>query len=317
MENTKKRNYITIISVLLLLLFGSVVYIAISLVIGNKHEDEVIENNHVENATKDPMLEYVCSKESVYILESGLIKFMSEFKSGNTYEIRYELENPDYEILIQDYKIDEIAGTGTESEKAINLMNEFSGRLTHLSNYDNKYEISAVPLLKYSLDNPEHGLNCKNKAQIFNGMCLALNIYCRKVWLMPNSSYDDECHVVNEVWDTTLNKWVMVDISNNIYWVDENGTKLSVLEIRDKIANQEFCTPVYPMDGLEDLENSLQNSYGLFLYYGKNMVWFQYLSDNGAAEGEDTRYNLVPECYEVEDGASYISKEAIDASPIK
>ena len=46
---------------------------------------------------------------------------------------------------------------------------------------------------------------------------LALGIYARKVWIMPNSGYDSDCHVVNEVWDSTLNKWVMLDITNNQY----------------------------------------------------------------------------------------------------
>lgn len=307
MEKTRKRKYITLIIVLTLLLIACIVYIIINQKTGKYSE------NHT---TKDVMLEYICSKDSVYVLESGVIKRMSEFKSGNTYEIKYDFEHADYDILIRDYKIDEIAGTGTESEMAINLMNEFSGRLTHFSNYDSKREISAVPLLNYSLDNPEHGINCKNKAQILNGMCLALNIYCRKVWLMPNSIYDGECHVVNEVWDTSLNKWVMVDISNNIYWVNENGTPLSILEIRDRLENQEFCTPVYPKDGLEELTNSLQNNYGLFLYYAKNMVWFRYLTENTSTEGLDT-YILVPECYDDELGSSYITREAIEASPIK
>lgn len=80
----------------------------------------------------------------------------------------------------------------------------------------------VLALLAYSLDNNSHGINCRSKAQILNEMCLALGIYARKVWIMPSSMYDTDCHVVNEVWDTALQKWVMLDVTNNQYWVDEN-----------------------------------------------------------------------------------------------
>ncbi|MGN1188902.1 MAG: hypothetical protein ACI4SL_00735, partial [Candidatus Ornithospirochaeta sp.] len=109
-------------------------------------------------------------------------------------------------------------------------------------------------ILEYSLDNKKNGINCRNKAQIFNEMMLSLSIYSRKVWIMPYSSYDDECHVVNEIWDSSLNKWIMLDISNNAYWIDENDVPLSLLEIREKGANQSFCTPVIYKDDIKDKE---------------------------------------------------------------
>lgn len=46
----------------------------------------------------------------------------------------------------------------------------------------------------------------------------------------------------------------MLDISNDLYWVDEYATPLSVLEIRDKIIEGEFCTPVSATDNLSDLQ---------------------------------------------------------------
>lgn len=152
-------------------------------------------------------------------------------------------------------------------------------------------------------------------------MCLALGIYSRKVWICPNSVYDTDCHVVNEVWDSSLSKWVMLDITNNYYWVNESGTPLSVLEIREHIANQKFCTPVSPanpldtLDELTDLEKSLNCNYENFLYIAKNMVLMKYCGENTVGEGKEF-YSLVSEAITYDTRCMLISKETIEASPV-
>ena len=192
-------------------------------------------------------------------------------------------------------------------------MDEYAPRLTHKSNYDNSVDMNALSLLKHSLDNESHGINCRNKAQILNEMCLALGIYSRKVWIMPNSIYDSDCHVVNEVWDTKLGKWVMLDITNNEYWVDENGTPLSVLEIRYKGAMQEFCTPVKPGDRLDDLEGLKEKYIGDFLYIMKNMVYMQYCHRFTVGESE-VIYMLFPENLDTK-YEMIISEESCERAP--
>lgn len=258
---------------------------------------------------------YLQNTDEIYVMESGILYEYLDFADGEDYEISYDFENEDYSVLIDKYKIDTIAGDGSEFKKAVRLMNEYAPRLTHKSNYDNHIEINALSLLDYSLDNPEQGINCKNKAQILNEMCLALGIYSRKVWIMPNSKYDSDCHVVNEIWDTQLNKWIMLDITNNRYWVDENDTPLSILEIRYKGAMQEFCTPVYPDSKLDNLEEIKAASIDNFLYIMKNMVYFEYMIQYTVGES-DNSYLLLPENFN-EDIENMISKNAVEASPIK
>lgn len=262
---------------------------------------------------------YLQSTDQIYIMEAGILKSGLEFKEGKDFTIKYDFDNEEYPLLIEKYKIDEIAGNGTEFEKAKNLMSEFAWRLYHKSNYDNSVDMNAIALLEYSLDNREQGINCLNKAQILNEMCLALGIYSRKVWIVPNSVYDGDCHVVNEVWDTTLNKWVMLDITHNQYWVDENGTPLSVIEIRTKGANQEFCTAVWAGDDLSDLQRSKAENIGSFLYIMKNMYRIQYCDTQTVGESED-RYFLSPKNFEPE--YEYVLEQAIslencESSPIE
>ncbi|MBR1815571.1 MAG: transglutaminase domain-containing protein [Lachnospiraceae bacterium] len=258
-------------------------------------------------------MSYQQSPNEIYIMESGILYNQLEFKAGNDYEISYDFDNEEYKELLEKYDIANIAKDGSEFEKAKNLMNEFAPRLKHKSDYDNHIDMNALSLLEYSLDNNNHGINCRNKAQILNEMCLALGIYSRKVWIMPNSKYDGDCHVVNEVWDSTYNKWIMLDITNNMYWVDENGNPLSILEIRTKIANQEFCTPVDAEDNLKDLDKSLNNNFDNFLYIAKNLVYMEYMGKYTKNE-DDTFYLLFPE--NLNTSFEYIiSEKAIEASP--
>lgn len=258
-------------------------------------------------------MSYQQSPNEIYIMESGILYNQLEFKEGNDYDISYDFDNEEYKELLEKYDLANIAKDGSEFEKAKNLMNEFAPRLKHKSDYDNHVDMNALSLLEYSLDNKKHGINCRNKAQILNEMCLALGIYSRKVWIMPNSKYDSDCHVVNEVWDSTYNKWIMLDITNNMYWVDENGNPLSILEIRTKIANQEFCTPVDAEDNLKDLDKSLNDNFDNFLYIAKNLVYMEYMGKYTKNE-DDTFYLLFPK--NLDTSFEYIiSEKAIEASP--
>ena len=237
---------------------------------------------------------YLQSPEEIYIMESGILKNNLAMRQENDVALRYDFEHEDYAKLILQYQIDQIAGEGSEWERAARLMNEFAPRLRHHSTYDNHVKMTAIALLAYSLDNRSQGINCRSKAQILNEMCLALGIYARKVWIMPYSGYDNDCHVVNEIWDSTLQKWVMLDITNNQYWIDGEGTPLSVLEIREKGANREFCTPITYGESPEKPEKLLQKHESEFLYIMKNMVYMQYCEQYTVGESEKI-YLLFPE----------------------
>lgn len=173
---------------------------------------------------------------------------------------------------------------------------------------------SALKLLEYSLNDKSHGINCRAKAQILNEMCLSLGIYARKVWIMPYSGYDGDCHVVNEIWDVSLNKWVMLDITNNEYWVDESNTPLSVLEICDKAALREFCTPVETGDQIGDLQGLQEKNIGSFLYIVKNMAYMEYCAEYTAGESKDF-YFLLPQSLTPSEHTQIISRTAVENAP--
>lgn len=257
---------------------------------------------------------YLQSTDEIAIMEAGILNRFETFGSGEEHLFTYDMTNEEYPSLRADYRLEATAGTGSELERALRLMDEYAPRLKHKSNYDNHVPMTAPDLLTYALDKPANGINCRAKAQILNEMCLSLGIYARKVWIMPLSPYDSDCHVVNEVWDTALNKWVMLDITNDQYWVDESGTPLSVLEIRTLGGEQGFCTPVCPGDSLKNLHVLKDKYIGNFLYIMKNLFYTQYCDAYGVGEIQPV-WCLIPEnaksSYEYK-----ISESAVNRSPV-
>lgn len=304
MEKSKKKTKkIALIAGIIVLIAGLLVSIGFNIYFGIYY----IKQNT-----------YLQSTEQIYIMEAGVLCNNLDFHDGTDYKLQYDFSHEDYEILKSKYQIENTAKGGTEFERALLLMNEYAPRLTHKSDYDNHREQSATDLLEYSLDNRSHGINCRAKAQIFNEMCLALGIYSRKVWIMPYSKYDSDCHVVNEVWDTSLDKWVMLDITNNEYWVDENNMPLSILEIRSKVALREFCTPVKADDKTNNLQGLKDKNIGDFLYIVKNMAFMEYCTEYTVGESADF-YLLTPQNVPQNaptEKALIINKDAVESAPM-
>ena len=90
---------------------------------------------------------------------------------------------------------------------------------------------------------------------------MSLGIYARRVKIMPYSPYDFDNHVVVEIYDK---KWIMLDPTTDGIFIDENRIPLSLLEIREKLANDKFVTYVKPKDKLVDLKK-LKDKYK-FIY---------------------------------------------------
>ena len=259
---------------------------------------------------------YIQDKDEVYHKACGIIHNAEAFREGNTEMITYDLDEPLYRELLEKYDIISIAGEGSEFDKAINLMDYFSQRLSHNGNFtEYRSDMDSVYLLQYSLNKSGHGIHCRAKAQIMNEEYLALGIYSRKLWIDPLSVYDGECHVVNEIWDNQYKKWIMLDTTNDIYWVGEEKIPLSAIELRDKFAAQDFVTPVMPGEKLDDLQKLKDRHMGLILYTAKNMAYLQYFLHYGVGE-DNVVYALLPETMEPFDEC-LISRETIEAPPVE
>lgn len=204
----------------------------------------------------------------------GILFNNQEFENGNTDEIVYVFDCPEFEKLKSKYNLEEIAGKGSDFMRAKRLLHYLAPKLTHSSWYDNHIECNALRLLEYSLNNPEQGINCSNKSKILQECCLALGIYARRVFIMPFSPYDFDNHVVAEIYDRTLEKWIMLDPTTDGYFIDDNKMPLSLLEMRHKFANAEFITFVLSKDSLKDIHRLREKYVETNSYICKNLFYF-------------------------------------------
>ncbi len=244
----------------------------------------------------------------------GILFNNQEFESGNSNEMSYEFDCPEFEELRNKYDLVKIAGNGSDFIRAKRLLHNLALRLTHSSWYDNHIECNALRLLEYSLDNPEQGINCLNKSKILAECCLALGIYARRVIIMPFSPYDFDNHVVVEIYDGKLEKWIMLDPTTDGYFIDETQTPLSLLEMRSKFANAEFITYVPSTASLKDIHKLRAKYTSANMYICKNLFYFQV--EQYSTFGEKNNYlQFVPLHYSIKRTKQANLKYRIDNLP--
>lgn len=235
-------------------------------------------------------------KEQLRNLYSGILNNYPEFAEGEDASLTYDLEAREWEELRSRYTLENVMKTGTAFERAVRLTRYLAPGLTHSSWYDNHVECNALELLAYSFENKEHGINCLNKAKILAECCLALGIYARRVFLYPFSPFDFDSHVVCEIFDERLDKWIMLDPTTDGYFVDENNTPLSMPEIRNGFTSSRFQTFVPTTGKSEDLQKTRLCNEGINLYFLKNCFRMSYELYNGFGKKAD-RVDLIPEGY--------------------
>ncbi len=101
-----------------------------------------------------------------------------------------------------------------------------------------------------------------------------MGIFARRVSIMPFSPYDFDNHVVTEIYDRKLGRWIMLDPTTDGYFVDESGAPLSLLQMREKFAKDEFVTFVRATDRLKDLPRLREKYVYYSSYICKNLFYF-------------------------------------------
>lgn len=247
--------------------------------------------------TRKEWLQVSKEQQKIY---SGILFHNQTFVQGADHSIIYDMHAPEFSVLRERYDLEKIAGRGGDFARAKRLLHYLAPRLAHSSWYDNHVPCNALDLLEYSLNNPQQGINCLNKSKILAECCLALGIYARRISILPYSPYDFDNHVVTEIYDRKMKKWIMLDPTTDGYFVDEAKTPLSLLEMRHKFANDEFVTFVSTVEKLTNLQRSAQKNAYFNCYICKNLFYFMTGSRNGFGP-TDTWLYFVPEHFRIKD----------------
>ena len=131
------------------------------------------------------------------------------------------------------FKLDSVAGTGDELSKIKNILTFIHNKIKHDGQHNNPEHLNSIALAEACKDG-SRGLNCRGLATVLNECYLAMGFKSRFITCMPKK-YISDCHVINAVYSKTLDKWVWVDPTQNAWVMDENGTMLSIPEVRERM----------------------------------------------------------------------------------
>ncbi|WP_143087804.1 transglutaminase domain-containing protein [Chitinophaga sp. YR627] len=151
----------------------------------------------------------------------------------------FTYQSPDDSALVtlrEIYHLDSIAGQGSETERAIRLLEWFHNQVPH-------EDVRSLPVLtaRYIIDSYREkkvGQGCYPLSIAMNEIFLSMGFKSRSVicfsgkYPEPNGG-----HVINAVYMPSLRKWIYMDPQDNAYVKDEKGNFLSVEEVRERLVN--------------------------------------------------------------------------------
>ena len=169
------------------------------------------------------------------------------------------------------FKLDSVAGQGDELSKIINLLHFAHDNIRHDGGNQAIAEVDAIDLYNYYKTTGK-GVNCRQLAISLCEMYLSIGIPARYVTCMPADPNDYECHVINTVWSSQLQKWLYIDPTMDAWVMDENGTMLSIAEVRERLIND---LPLVLCETANwNHENSQTKEHYLEEYMAKNLYYF-------------------------------------------
>lgn len=149
---------------------------------------------------------------------------------------RFTYMNPNDSNLVRVrryFKLDSVAGAGDEISKIKNILTYIHNLIRHDGNNANPRPMNAIALAEACKDG-SRGLNCRGLATVLNECYLAMGWKSRFVTCMPKK-YISDCHVINAVFSTTLDKWIWMDPTENAWVTDEEGNLLGISEVRERL----------------------------------------------------------------------------------
>ena len=243
-----------------------------SVLLGYKDYNYMKNDNDLQSLRKEKkylsLLDQVKDRQPLSVLK----KSASYAKDNKKIEFIYQPKESMNLRMVRDYfKLDSVAGQGDELSKIINLMHFAHDNIRHDGSNRAFAEMDAIDLYNYYKTTGK-GVNCRQLAISLCEMYLSMDIPARYVTCMPADSLDFECHVINTVWSSQLQKWLYIDPTFDAWVTDENGTLLSIAEVRERLINDQplvLCeTANWNHESPQTKEDYLET------YMAKNLYYF-------------------------------------------
>ncbi len=143
-------------------------------------------------------------------------------------------ESPDLTRLRTKYRLDEVAGSGRDIDRAINLLSWFHDQVPH-QDVKNIAVLTAESVIE-TYQKTKYAQGCYGLAISMNEIFLSMGFKSRIVICFSNQyPFPVGGHVINNVFIPSLHKWIYMDPQENAYIRDEKGNFLSVGEVRQHL----------------------------------------------------------------------------------
>ena len=234
---------------------------------GYKRYDNMLNDNDLKYQA---LLAEVKDRQPLSVLKKSAPYAQDAVKMDNPF--RYESKDSKCLSVVREYfKLDSVAGQGDELSKIINLLHFAHDNIRHDGSNRAIAELDAIDLYNY-YKATGRGVNCRQLAISLCEMYLSMGIPARYVTCMPADSLDTECHVINTVWSEQLQKWLYIDPTMDAWVMDENGTMLSIAEVRERLVNGQ---PLVLCETANwNHESQQTKEYYLETYMAKNLYYF-------------------------------------------
>lgn len=237
---------------------------------GNMKSDTDLDFIRKEKKFK-VLLEQLQQYDHLFVLKSA--GAYCEEKSDSLPQFSYQsVDDPRLQVVREMFKLDSIAGQGSEISKIINILNFIHNTIRHDGNNYALCEFDAIDLFNYHKATGK-GINCRHLAIALNEMYLSMGIPSRYVTCMPQDPDDLDCHVINTVWSSELQKWIWIDPTFNAYVMDEQGVMLGIAEVRERLIEDRPL--VLNEDANWNNESKQTKEHYLEYYMAKNLYYFE------------------------------------------
>ena len=243
-----------------------------SVELGYKDYNNMVNDNDLVSLRKDKKYQALQAQVKDRQPLNVLKKSAPYAKDDAKVELRYQPKRSNNLCKVRDYfKLDSVAGQGDELSKIINLLHFAHDNIRHDGSNQAFAELDAIDLYNYYKATGK-GVNCRQLAISLCEMYLSIGIPARYVTCMPADSLDYECHVINTVWSSQLQKWLYIDPTMDAWVTDENGTLLSIAEVRERLINDQ---PLVLCETANwNHESQQTKEYYLETYMAKNLYYF-------------------------------------------
>lgn len=132
------------------------------------------------------------------------------------------------------YSLEQIAGSGSDADRAIALMRWVHGLGKHAVRPPRPERLDALHLIPLCREEKKR-LNCWLFATILNDVYLSLGFPSRMVHLKPMQEQPRESHFVTAVYLRDIQRWVWMDPDARGFMVDEQGLPIGIDAVRQRL----------------------------------------------------------------------------------